>query len=270
MIKRFYIMRLNGVLVYSKIFTKELFDDDIMIGFFASLANFSREALQTVIKDVDLGQDNKVVLFEHKDEKLIAVALVNSSDNNDLILEILNDIMHDFIILFSPDYEPDKLNRNEVENLIESNVKRYTSSSLIQRLILSWIVLVPISIIITILNIMATSYYFQYSYLEDKLYTQEELITEVIPEAVMISTIIIIIVYILPNLIQGYIVLDRNLAYLNSILYMIIILVAYFNSTEPLFFYVILYGLPWAIFTSLVFAHIGYRLGSRRKIVKTK
>ena len=268
MIKRFYIMELNGLLIYSKTFTKDSFDDNVLIGFFASVANFSREALQSVIKDIELGQDNKIILFENRVEKLLAVAIVNSSDDNDLITEVLRNILHDFIILFSPDY--DKLDRSEVENLIDSNIKRYSSPPLLQRIILSWIILVPISIAITILNIMATSYYFQYIFLEDRLITQEELINEVIPRVVLISTIVILIVYILPNLIQGYIVLDRNLAYLNSILYMIIILVAYFNSTEPLFFYTILYGLPWAVLTSIVFAHIGYRLGKRRKIVKKK
>ena len=263
-------MEQNGMLIYSKTFTKDKFDDDILIGFFASVANFSREALQSVIKDIELGQDNKIVLFENKAEKLLAVAIVNSTDNNDLLIDVLRNIMHDFIILFSPDYEPGKINRSEVENLIDVNVKKYTSLKLLHRIILSWIILIPISILITILNIMATSYYFQYTYLEERLYTQEELINEVIPEAVLISTIVVLIVYVLPNLIQGYIILDRNLAYLNSMLYIIIILFAYFNSTEPLFFYVILYGLPWAVFTSIVFAHVGYRIGTRRKIVKKK
>ena len=268
MIKRFYVMELNGLLIYSKTFTKDSFDDNVLIGFFASVANFSREALQSVIKDIELGQDNKIVLFENKVEKLLAVAIVNSSDDNNLIIEVLRNIIHDFIILFSPDY--DKISIPEVEDLIDNNIKRYTSLPLLHRIILSWIILVPISIIITILNIMATSYYFQYIFREDRLITQEELITEVIPEVVLISTIIILVIYVIPNLLQGYIILERNLAYLNSILYMLIILVAYFNSAEPLFFYVILYGLPWAVFTSIVFAHIGFRLGKRRKIVKLK
>ena len=256
------------MLIYSKPFTKDKFDDNVLIGFFASVANFSREAMKSEIKDIELGQDNKIVLFENKVEKLLAVAIVSSSDDNDLLIEVLRDICHDFIINWSGlDY--DKINIPEVEDLIDSNIKKRTSLPLLQRIILSWIILVPISIIITILNLMATSYYFEYMF-TDRLITQTELITEVIPEIVLIFTIIVLVVYVIPNFLQGYIVLDRNLAYLNSMLYMIIILVAYFNSAEPLFFYIILYGLPWAVFTSIVFAHIGSRLGKRRKIVKLK
>ncbi|MFX1310604.1 MAG: hypothetical protein ACFE8C_12960 [Promethearchaeota archaeon] len=258
-------MKQNGVLIYSKSYTKENFDDNVMIGFVASIANFSREALQSVIKYIDLGQDNKLVMFEQQKEKLVSVAIVNSSDDNDLITNVLRNITHDFIILFSPDYESDKIDRTEMERIIEENIKSKTSFSTIQRFVLSWIILVPISILIIILSLMATSYFFQE---EERLYTQEELITEVIPEAVLISLIVIIIVFVLPNLISGYIILDRNLAFLNSVLYLIIILIVYLYSGEPLFFYVILYYLPSAIFTSMVFAYIGFRLGIKKKIIK--
>ena len=266
MIKSFYIMKQNGVLIYSKTYTKENFDDNVMIGFVASIANFSREALQSVIKYIDLGQDNKLVMFEQQREKLVSVAIVNSSDDNDLITNVLRNIIHEFIILFSPDYVSDKIDKNEMERIIEENIKSKTSFSTIQRFVLSWIILVPISILITILNLMATSYFFHVQ--EERLYTQEELITEVIPEAVFISMVVIIIIFIVPNLISGYITLNRNLAFLNSGLYLIVVLFAYLYSGEPLFFYIILYYLPSAIFTSIVFAYIGFKLGIKKKIIK--
>lgn len=268
MIKSFYIMKQNGLLIYSKNYTKEEFEDNIMIGFFASIANFSREALRSVIKYIDLGQDNKLVLAEQQDEKLVTAAIVNSSDDNGLINNILKNIMHDFIIMFSPDYDSDKIDINEMEKIVDGNIKSKTSFSTIQRLVLSWIILVPISILIAILNLMATSYYFQYIFFEERTYSQEELITEVIPEVVLISMVVIVIVFILPNLISGYITLDRNLAFLNSGLYLVVILIAYLFSVEPLFFFIILYFLPSAIFTSNVFAYIGFRLGIKKKIVK--
>jgi len=266
MIKSIYIIRQNGTLIYSKKFVEDKFDDDILIGFFASIVNFSREALNNVIKDIDLGDDNKIALYEHEDERLLTVAMVHSSDDDDLIIKILQNITNDFIILFSPDY--DKLNVKEIENILESNIKKRTSLSTIHRFVLSWIILAPISIVITVLNLMITSYYFQYTYLEEKIYTQEELLKNVLPEAVAISTFLILIIFIVPNLISGYITLDRNLAFLNSILYLIIILTAYFFSAEPLFFYAIYFYLPSALFVSLVFAYFGFRLGVKMKIVK--
>ncbi|MFX0134993.1 MAG: hypothetical protein ACFFDN_15235 [Candidatus Hodarchaeota archaeon] len=268
MIKSFYIMKQNGLLIYSKNYTKEDFEDNIMIGFFASIANFSREALRSVIKHIDLGQDNKLVLAEQQDEKLVAAAIVNSSDDNDLITKVLKNIMHEIIIMFSPDYESDKIDINEMEKIIDGNIKNKTSLSTIKRLVLSWIILVPITILIAILNLMATSYYFQYIFFEERTYSQEELITEVIPEVMVISMVIVVIVFVVPNLISGYITLNRNLAFLNSGLYLVVILIAYLYSVDPLFFFVILFYLPAAVFTSNVFAYIGFRLGIKKKIVK--
>ena len=62
MIKSIYIMQENGVLLYSKNFLKEKFDSNLLVGFFASIANFSREALNSVVKNMDLGEDNKLIL----------------------------------------------------------------------------------------------------------------------------------------------------------------------------------------------------------------
>ena len=271
MIKSIYIMKQNGLLVYSKKYKKykeDEFDDNILIAFFASISNFSREALQNAIQYIDLGQDNKLVLFEHQEEKLLATAIVNSSDDNDLIISVLRDILQDFINEYSPDYEPDKININIANKIIDDNVKIKTSLSILYRWIFSWVVLIPIAILIILLNIWATNYYFQYNYLEDKVFTHEELINNFIPEVVFIASIIILVAFVVPNLISGYIVLNRNLAFLNSALFIVIILLAYLFSVGVLLFYIILFYLPTAVFVSVVCAYVGYRLGIKYKIVK--
>ncbi len=58
MLKNLYILDENGILLYSKEFTREeQYDDNLLIGFFTSIANFSREALGTAVKNVNLGEN---------------------------------------------------------------------------------------------------------------------------------------------------------------------------------------------------------------------
>ena len=96
----------HGILLYSKQFISEQqYDDNILIGFFTSIANFSREALGTAVKNVDLGENNKLILTPIEDEGLLGAAIVGSNDNNDLVTKIIRDIMQEFIDSYSPDYD---------------------------------------------------------------------------------------------------------------------------------------------------------------------
>ena len=269
MIKRLYIMRFNGTLLYSKHLTEgERFDDNILIGFFASLANFSREALESEIEYIDLGHDNKLVLFPHSSEKLLATAIVSSIDDNDLIMKILRNILQDFIGAFAPDYNPDKINEEEMESIIDLNVSGKISYPLLKRLIFSWLLLIPLCIFLNFINITSGDYIFQNLYLEKDIYTQEEIYTEVLPTMIRISLIILLIVFILPNLISGYLVLNEKFAYLNSVIYIILIMLIYFFTIESLFAYVILAYLPLVFLISIGFSYIGFRLAKKRKIIR--
>ena len=137
MIKRIYIMKFNGILLFSKNFIKtEKYDDSIFIGFFASIANFSREALDSIVEYIDLGHNNKLILYPQLKEKLLTAAIVSSIDDNDLISKILRNIAQDFIGEFGPDFNPNKINKEETEHIIEENLEGKISSTLLKRLIL--------------------------------------------------------------------------------------------------------------------------------------
>ena len=124
MIKSLYIMQENGVLLYSKNFLKEKFDSNLLVGFFASIANFSREALNSVVKNMDLGEDNKLILQPMSKEKLIAAAIVNSSDNNELISQILNNIILDFINEIIVEESVENIDNVQVDKIVKENLKR--------------------------------------------------------------------------------------------------------------------------------------------------
>ena len=87
---------------------------------------------------------------------------------------------------------------------------------------------------------------------------------------VWISLLVILIVFIIPNLISGYLVLNENYAYLNSIIYIILITSLYFFTIESLFAYVILAYIPFVFLLSFIFAYIGFRLAKKRKIIRNK
>ena len=269
MIKRLYIMKFNGTLLYSKHLSEaERFDDNVLIGFFASLANFSREALESEIEYIDLGHDNKLILVPQSREKLLATAIVSSIDDNKLIMKILRNILEDFIGAFAPEYNPDKIEEEEMNVIIEENLSGKISYPLFKRLIFSWLLLVPLCILLNFLNITSGDYIFQNLYLEKDIYTQEEIYTEVLPAMIRISLIILLIVFILPNLISGYLVLNEKFAYLNSVIYIILIMVIYFYTIESLFAYVILAYLPLVFLISIGFAYIGFRFAKKRKIIR--
>ena len=97
MFKSLYIMDENGLLLYSKNFMKHQYDENILIGFFTSIANFSREALGGVVKNLNLGQNNKLILLPNTEERLLCAAIVGDNDNEDLISRILKNVLQDFI-----------------------------------------------------------------------------------------------------------------------------------------------------------------------------
>lgn len=110
MLKNLYILDEHGILLYSKEFVREQkYDDNILIGFFTSIVNFSREALGTAVKNVNLGENNKLILVPFEDEGLLGAAIVSSHDNNELVTKIIRNITQEFIDSYSPEYNQEKI-----------------------------------------------------------------------------------------------------------------------------------------------------------------
>ncbi|MBD3255870.1 MAG: hypothetical protein GF383_12310 [Candidatus Lokiarchaeota archaeon] len=268
MINSIYLLKTNGILLYSNNYTEVKYDNDILIAFFASIENFGREALQSAVRFIDLGREEKLILLPLPEDELILAAIVNNRDDNDLILTILENISQEFITLYAPDYNMEKVEKNEVEQIIQGAIQKRTSLPIFYRILISWLVLVPIAILVTYLNIILTLDYFQSSaYLEQTLYTQEEIFTNILPQAAVISSAEIIIVFALPNFISGYIVLGKKIGILNSLLYLSANLFFYFYYVDPIFFYIIVSFIPLVLIVSIGAEDIGYRIGKRRKII---
>lgn len=253
----------QGFLLFSKNFMKKQYDDNILIGFFTSIANFSREALNSIVKNVDLGENNKLILYPNVEENLLGAAIVNSNDNNELVSSILKEIMLEFVNLYAPDYDPEKVIQEDIEKVINNNLKGKTLTSPFRRLFLSWIIVGPITPFLIFLSIYATVFIYETLDL-NRLLTPEQLFTRFMPALILLSTANIILSFLLPNLILGYLSPNWKIALINSLIHFTLSIVLYSVSAEPNFVYIVLGQLPLTLIFSLFFMFLGTRLSSKR------
>ena len=262
MLKSIYFLNENGILLYSKNFMEKKYDEDMLIGFFSSIVNFSREALGSIVKNVDLGEGNKLILIPHSEEPILGAAVVDASDNNVLVTSIVTNTMQDFVDSYSPDYDPETIFPDEMESKINNNLKGKVMHSSMIRILLSWLIVGSISYFLILLSINAT--YFIYDYYNlGQFITQEQLFTRFMPILILLSTVNIIILFLPPNLILGFLAPNWKIAVLNSFIFLIVTITLYFYSIEPNFAYIIIGQLPLTLIFSLFFLFIGIRYSSK-------
>lgn len=244
------------------------FDHNILIGFFTSIANFSREALERMVKFVDLGRDEKLILHEVPDEELFGASIVQTKDNNDLVHDLLNKILQEFIAEFGPYYNPEKIYSDRMDLLVDDILKGKTSYSLIKRFIVSWFILGPLAVILTFAGIAGTEYFLGAFYSGERLFTQNEIFTRLMPQMAIFAFLVLIIVFGITNLFSGYITLDLRIGFLNSIIYIVVVIISYVYSVQPVFAFIILAYSPLVFMISFGATYIGYRLAVRNKLLK--
>ena len=262
MIKSIYLLDENGILLYSKNLMEKKYDENILIGFFSSIANFSREALGSIVKNVDLGENNKLILVPNDEERILGATVVGASENNNLVTVILKNIMQDFIDSYSPEYDPKLIFPDEMEEIINNNLKGKVMHSPIIRILLSWLIVGPLSYLLIFLSINATLFIFQYFNL-NRFYNADQLFTTFMPILILLSTVNIIILFLPPNLILGFLSPNWKIALLNSFIFLGVTITLYFYSTEPNFAYIVVGQLPLTLIFSLFFLFIGIRYSSK-------
>jgi len=268
MLKSLYILDENGILLYSKEFIKEQqYDDNILIGFFTSITNFSREALGTAVKNVDLGENNKLILAPIEDEGLLGAAIVSSNDNNELVTKIIRNIMQEFIDSYSPDYDQEKIIIEEMEKIVQDVLRTKTIHSPILRIMISWLINAPFTILLVFASINLTLFIYMAFDLNQYI-TPEQLFSRFFPALILMSTGNIVILFLIPNLVFGFLSPSRNVAVVNSIVHLVVTIILFAYSSEPAFGYIILGHLPLTLIFSLFFLAIGRRSSSKRLLKK--
>jgi len=268
MLKNLYILDENGFLLYSKEFTREeQYDDNLLIGFFTSIANFSREALGTAVKNVNLGENNKLILVPNDDERLLGAAIVSSHDNNELVTKIIKEILQEFIDSYSPDYDIEKIIQEEMEKIIQDVLRTKIIHSPIIRIALSWLINAPLTILLVFASINVTLFIYASINLT-QYFNLDQLFSRFFPALILLSTINIIILFLFPNLLFGFLSTNRNISVINSLIHLGATIVLFFYSSEPAFAYIVLGFLPLTLIFSLFFLFIGIRSSSKRFLKK--
>ncbi len=269
MLKNLYIMDNKGILLYSKSFEREQkYDDNLLIGFFTSITNFSREALGTAVKNVDLGENNKLIIVPKQDERLLGAAIVSSNDNNELVANILKSILQEFIDSYSPDYDTEKIIQEEMEKNIQSNLKGKIISTPIIRVVISWLINGSLIYPLILLSIYATLFLFEAFDLTRFIYDMDDLFTKFFPALILLSTGNIIILFLFPNFLFGILSPNRRIAISNSIIHLVVTIVLFAYSSEPAFAYIVIGHLPLTLIFSLFFLFFGIRFSSKRFLKK--
>ncbi|MBY9015528.1 MAG: hypothetical protein KGD68_07550 [Candidatus Lokiarchaeota archaeon] len=264
MLKSLYILDEHGILLYSKEFIREQqYDDNILIGFFTSIANFSREALGTAVKNVNLGENNKLILSPIEDEGLLGAAIVSSNDNNELVTKIIRNIMQEFIDSYSPDYDQEKIINEEMEKIIQDVLRTKMIHSPIIRIALSWLIIAPFTILLIFASINSTLFIYM-AFDLNQYFTADQMFSRFFPALILLSTGNIVILFLFPNLIFGFLSPNRNIAVVNSIIHLVVTIILFAYSSEPAFGYIVIGHLPLTMIFSLFFLFIGIRSSSKR------
>ena len=251
MLKSLYILDEQGILLYSKEFNRDQqYDDNIIIGFFTSIANFSREALGTAVKNVNLGENNKLILAPIEDEGLLGAAIVSSNDNNELVTKIIRNILQEFIDSYSPDYDQEKIINEEMEKIVQDVIRPKTIHSPIIRILVSWLIIAPFTILLIFASINLTLFIYMVFDLNQYI-TPDQLFSRFFPALILVSTGNIIILFLFPNLVFGFLSPNRNMAVVNSIIHLVVTISLFTYSSEPAFGYIILGHLPLTLIFSL-------------------
>jgi len=264
MLKNLYILNESGILLYSKEFTREeQYDDNLLIGFFTSITNFSREALGTAVKNINLGENNKLILVPHENERLLGAAIVSLKDNNELVTKIIKEILQEFIDSYSPDYDQEKILQEEMEKVIQDVLRTKTIHSPIVRNILSWIINIPLTILLVFVSINVTLFIYA-AFNLTQYFNLDQLFSRFFPALILLSTVNIIILFLFPNLLSGFLSTNRYLSVIFSLIHLGATIVVFFYSSEPAFAYIVLGFLPLTLIFSLFFLFIGIRSSSKR------
>jgi len=265
MIKALYILRSNGEILYSKNFVDQEYNENLLIGFFNSVVNFSREALKSVVDFIDLGRESKAILELRPDEDIFGAIISSAKDNNALVKKILKDVLQGFIDEFSPNYNLEsRKSKDKVDEIYKRTMKGKGRYSILIRFIISWVLLIPLGGFLVFINIWASEFFIFSSTITT--FGIERLITRTVPQIIIVLFLESVILFGLPNFISGYILLNIKYSFINALIYLILVLISILLSVQSILIYPILSFLPFVIISSLGGAYLGNEFGKTKRL----
>ena len=209
------IMKTNGNLFYSREFKQTEIEEEVMLGFFAATANFSKEALQSMVEDVNLGKGRRVIMSSSSEEKLIIAAIVNVEDNRDLVKMLLDKILQWYIEKFSDNVRD--VDPVAISKYIDELLKKKVLDRMYKRVLKSWVIQFILGIFAVIV-----SYTLKVIGMDqmDGSYQQYIMIF-------LLGSLLVLVVMPFPMFVSGFIVADRKKGIWNVLIYLFWIAVAF-------------------------------------------
>jgi hypothetical protein len=150
-----------------------------------------------------------------------------------------------------------------MEKVIQDVLRTKIIHSPILRLAVSWLINAPFTILLIFLSINATLFIYE-AFNLNQYFNFDQLFSLFFPVLILLSTGNIIILFLFPNLVFGFLSINRNIAVMNSLIHLGVTVVLFFYSSEPAFTYIVLGALPLTLIFSLFFLFIGIRASSKR------
>ncbi len=261
-----FIFKENGVVLYSRNLKEGRVDDQVLVGFFSSIANFSKEALQSTITQLDLGSDTQLVMHYRPKEELVIAALTDARDDVGKVKKILSTIATDFLDEYGANVEESQVNAS---SLTESITRLLRQSSRKRGAAMQFIALdFMIALFIPLYFLMEgmLPLLFQDLFGPGIVFGENFLFNQFLPRIFIASVIFVFVTIPLPTFLTGFIAGEKRRAWQNFIGFFIVALILLAVVLKTVLSVVSILYAPFSVVIGLVFSWIGARMAEKRKI----
>lgn len=267
MIRSLYILKLNGVLLYSYSYGEEPISEHIFAGFLASIANFSQESLQSLIDRVDLGNNQILVLYKPSNEKIIYAATISKKDNVQLTQTILADFAELFGTEYGPNYSPEKIDDAKTIGFFEQILNpRLISRNKITKIIAFGVSLILICAIAYLIY-QFTEYFYIYMGLEKGAKISWDVNSRYLLYLIIIAAGGVFLLYPINMFLLGYLNGEIIPSRISAFVILIILHIWFFILRDTLFWvFLVFFPLAWVM--SYFFIDLGIKFVNMRKMDK--
>ncbi len=261
-----FIFKENGVVLYSRNLKEGRVDDQVLVGFFSSIANFSKEALQSTIQQLDLGSDTQLVMHYRPKEELIIAALTDARDDVGKVKKILGTIATDFLDEYGANVEESQVNATtlteSITRLLRQSSRRRGAT--MQFIALDFLIVLYVPLYFLMEAIMPLL--FQDMFRPGVVFGENFLFNQFLPRIFIASVLFVFATIPLPTFLTGFIAGEKRRAYINFLGFYIVALILLAVILQTVLSVVALLYSPFSIVIGLVFSWMGTRMAEKRKL----
>lgn len=261
-----FIFKENGVLLYSRNLKEGRVDDQVLVGFFSSIANFSKEALQSTITQLDLGSDTQLVMHYRPKEEIVLAALTDARDDVDKVKKILSIIAKDFVEEYGANVDESQINATALTETITRLLRRSSRKRGAAMQFIAFDFLIVFYVPLYFLMERMLPLLFQDLFGPGVVFSETFLFNQFLPRIFLASVIFVFVTIPLPTVITGFIAGEKRRAWINFVVFYILALSLLAAILQTLLSVVAILYAPFSMVIGLVFSWIGARIAEKRKL----